>query len=112
MKRFLSILVTVLGATSMFAQTIPPAREVLLAESVTVGGTGRSSVTPDRFVFNVGVQTVGNTVDEAVTQNNKRVAAVLAALKAAGAQDKDIQTANFNIYPQQNYQEGKLPQIL
>ena len=77
-----------------------------------MSGTGRSSVTPDRFSFNVGVQTVGNTVDDAVSQNNKRVAAVLAALKAAGAQEKDIQTSNFNIYPQQNYQEGKPPQIL
>jgi uncharacterized protein YggE len=112
MKRFLSTLLAVLGATGMFAQTNPPARDVLLAESVTVGGTGRSSVTPDRFVFNVGVQTVGNTVDEAVTQNNKRVAAVLSALKAAGAQEKDIQTSNFNIWPQQDYQEGRLPRIL
>lgn len=112
MKRFLSTLLTVLGATSMLAQPIPQTRDVLLAESVTVGGTGRSSVTPDRFVFTVGVQTVGNTVDDAVTQNNKRVAAVLAALKAAGAQEKDIQTSNFNIWPQQDYQEGRLPRIL
>jgi uncharacterized protein YggE len=81
-------------------------------ESISVGGTARSTVTPDRFSFSVGVQTVANTVDDAVSQNNKRVAAVIAAIKAAGAQDKDIQTSNFNIWPQQDYQEGRLPRIL
>jgi len=116
MKRFLSSLIIVASATAALAQTpsqtqsspIPPPWE-----TVSVSGTGRSSVTPDRFSFNVGVQTVATTVDDAVTQNNKRVAAVLAALKAAGAQDKDIQTSNFNIWPQQDYQEGRqLPRIL
>jgi len=111
MKRFLFASIIVAGATGAFAQTpsipIPPPWE-----SVSVSGTGHSSVTPDRFSFNVGVQTVANTVDDAVSQNNKRVAAVLAALKSAGAQDKDIQTSTFNIYPQQDYQQGKLPRIL
>ena len=110
MKRFLSTLILVASATAAFAQPTPPPNPVM--ESVSVSGLGRSSVTPDRFTFTVGVQTVANTVDDAVAQNNKRVAAVIAALKAAGAQDKDIQTSNFQIWPQQNYREGKLPEIL
>jgi len=80
-------------------------------EAVTVSGTGRATVTPDRFSFTVGVQTVAPTVDAAVAENSKRVASVIAALKRAGAQDKDIQTSQFSIYPQQTYQEGKLPVI-
>jgi uncharacterized protein YggE len=112
MKRFLTTLITIVSATGALAQTpsipIPPPAY----ESVSVSGTGRSTVTPDRFTFTVGVQTVANTVDDAVSQNSQRVAAVIAALKAAGAQDKDIQTANFNIWPQQDYQEGRLPRIL
>lgn len=111
MKRFLITLTALLGATAAMAQSAPP-REPLMLESVSVTGTGRVDVTPDRFSFSVGVQTVANTVDEAVAQNNRRVAAVLAALKAAGAQEKDIQTSNFNIWPQQDYQEGRLPRIL
>ena len=110
MKRFLSTLILVASATAAFAQPAPPPNPVM--ESVSVSGLGRSSVTPDRFTFTVGVQTVANTVDDAVAQNNKRVAAVIAALKTAGAQDKDIQTSNFQIWPQQNYREGKLPEIL
>ena len=111
MKRFLPSLIVIACATGALAQTpsipIPPP-----LQSISVSGTGRSAVTPDRFSFNVGVQTMGDTVDDAVSQNNKRVAAVLAALKSAGAQDKDIQTSNFNIYPQQDYQEGRQPRIL
>jgi uncharacterized protein YggE len=110
MKRFLSSLVLLASVTGAFAQT--PSIPIPPPETVSVSGTGRSSVTPDRFSFTVGVQTVANTVDDAVAQNNKRVAAVIAALKAAGAQDKDLQTSNFSIWPQQDYQEGRLPRIL
>ncbi|HEV7768490.1 MAG TPA: SIMPL domain-containing protein [Thermoanaerobaculia bacterium] len=111
MKRFLSTLIILASATAAFAQI--PSMHAPPPESVSVSGTGRSSVTPDRFTFTVGVQTVAPTVDDAVTQNNKRVATVIAALKAAGVKDADIQTSNFNIWPQQDYQEGRqLPKIL
>lgn len=113
MKRFLSFLFLLTSAMSVLAQSPQPATAMRAPmESVSVSGTGRSSVVPDRFSFNVGVQTQANTVDDAVTQNNKRVAAVIAALKAAGAQDKDIQTSNFNIWPQQDYRDNQPPRIL
>lgn len=115
MKRFLTILVPTLFATAALAQSGQQSTQVVAnvpTESVTVSGTGRASVAPDRFTFSVGVQTVGDTVDQAVSENNRRVASVIAALKRAGAQDKDIQTSQFTIYPQQDYQQGKLPRIL
>jgi uncharacterized protein YggE len=107
MKRFLLPAIAVFTAAAALAQTpLPP------LETVTVGGMGRATLTPDRFTFTLGVQTVAPTVDDAVAENNKRVQNVLAALKKAGAQEKDIQTANFNIWPQQEYGEGRLPRIL
>lgn len=105
MKRFLYALSSIIIATGVLAQGAP-------LNTVTVSGTGRATVTPDRFTFSVGVQTVGATVDEAVAENNRRVAAVIAALKKAGARDEDIQTSQFSIHPQQDYQQGKLPRIL
>lgn len=112
MKRFLSVFAVVIAAAGALAQTSPTPVTPQLVETVSVTGTGKVQLVPDRFTFNVGVQTMGNTVDEAVTENNRRVAAIVAALKKAGAADKDIQTSNFNIYPQQDYQEGRLPRIL
>jgi uncharacterized protein YggE len=107
MKNFAIAVFLILTTPLALAQTPPP-----MADSVTVSGTGRASVTPDRFTFSVGVQTVAATVEDAVAENNRRVAAVIAALKKAGAQDKDIQTSQFSIYPQQDYQQGKLPRIV
>lgn len=105
MKRFLSLL-TLFFAVSALAQT-PPA----FLETVTVTGTGKAKLTPDRYSFNVGVQTVATTVDDAVRENNDRVASVIDALKKAGATAAEIRTSNFSIYPQQDYQQGKLPRI-
>ena len=95
------------------AQQAPQVRDVnYWPETITVGGTGKSTVAPDRFTFSVGVQTVAPTVDQAVNQNNTRVAAVVAALKKAGATDTELRTSNFAIWPQQDYSQGKLPRIL
>lgn len=109
MKRFLMIALTLALSMTAFAQ---PMRTGMMPGTISVSGTGRSSVTPDRFSFNVGVQTMANTVDDAVAENNKRVANVLAALKKNGAADKDIQTSGFSIWPQQEYREGSTPRIL
>jgi uncharacterized protein YggE len=108
MKRFLITFIAVYAATAALAQ----APRELIADSVTVSGTGRAVVTPDRFSFSVGVQTVANTVDDAIAENNRRIADVIAALARAGATDKDIQTSGFSIWPQQDYSQGKLPRIL
>jgi len=117
MKRFLTpiriatAIIIAAAATAAFAQG-PPPRDAW-AESVTVSGSGKSMVAPDRFSINLGVQTVANTVDDAVAENNRRTADVIAALKKAGAADKDLQTSGFNIWPQQDYsQQGKPPRIL
>jgi uncharacterized protein YggE len=107
MKRFLSLII-ILAAVSAVAQSVPPPQ---LLETVTVTGTGKAKLTPDRYSFNVGVQTIATTVDDAVRENNDRAASVIAALKKAGATASEISTSNFTIFPQQDYQQGKLPRI-
>lgn len=102
MKRFLALL-SILFATAAIADAP--------VESVTVTGTGHASVAPDRYSFSVGVQTISTTVDDGVRENNARVAAVIAALKQAGAKESEIRTSNFSIYPQQDYQQGRAPRI-
>lgn len=110
MKAIMTAALMACVATAAIAQA--PVGEAVMPQTVSVTGTGRAMVTPDRFTFSVGVQTVANTVDEAVAENNRRVASVISALKRAGAEEKDIQTANFNIWPQQDHQNGRLPRIL
>ena len=111
MKTFIATIAFSAAAVAAFAQSVPP-REGPLPETVSVTGTGRVTLVPDRFTFNVGVQTSAPTVDAAVNENNERVARVVAALKAAGAKPEEIQTSGFSIYPQQDYSQGQLPRLL
>jgi uncharacterized protein YggE len=111
MQTFLSA-VFLVAATATFAQS--PASVTPFApqaETVSVTGIGRTTLTPDRYTFSVGVQTIAPTVDAAVNENNQRVTSVLAALKKAGAAEKEIRTSNFSIYPQQVYEQGQPPRI-
>jgi uncharacterized protein YggE len=116
MKRVLiAIFATALSVTAFAQPASMPPREPAPVDTVSVTGTARVTTTPDRFSFNVSVQTISPTVEEAVNENNKKVAAVIAALKNAGAKPEEIQTSNFSIYPQQDYsqqQQGKLPRLL
>jgi uncharacterized protein YggE len=106
--KWIPTLALALAAGTALAQVqAPPQRE-----TVSVAGTGRASVVPDRVAFTVGVQTVAETVEMAVNQNNERVAKVIAALKAAGAGEKEIQSARFSIFPQQDQRQGAAPRIV
>jgi len=109
MKRILAtlLLVAPLAAFAQPAPMMPPP-----PEAVTVSGTGRVTLTPDRFSFTAGVQTSAPTVEEAVNANNAKIAAVIAALKKAGATDQEIRTSGFSIYPQQEYSPNSLPRLL
>jgi uncharacterized protein YggE len=110
MKRFLSLLML---AAPMAAQTVTqPPREIATAETISVTGTGKTTLIPDRFSFTAGVQTTAPTVEEAVNQNNAKIASVIAALKKAGATDQEIRTSNFSIYPQQVYEQGQPPRVV
>jgi uncharacterized protein YggE len=113
MKRFLPLatICFTFAAAAQTAVSMPP-REPAFFETVSVTGTGKATLVPDRYSFNVGVQSVAATVDEAVRDNNDRIAAVVAALKKNGATDAEVHTANFSITPQQDYSQGRMPRIL
>lgn len=115
MKRFLVSFAAVIAAASAFAQQPTTTRDAAPVDTISVTGTGHVSLTPDRYSFTATVQTMAPTVEEAVNDNNQKVAAAIAALKTAGAKAEEIQTSNFSIYPQQDYsqqQQGKPPRVI
>ena len=75
------------------AQPVPP-------PTISVSGEAIVSVAPDRAHINGGVTTEAKTAREASDANNKSMAAVLTALKAAGIADGDIQTSRISLQPQ------------
>ena len=71
--------------------------------TITVTGTGTAYGAPDIATVQVGVQTRSEDAGQAVNDNSTRMAALIAALKALGIDEKDLQTTNFSVYVQQDY---------
>ena len=73
---------------------------------ITVEGEGKVTVKPDLAVTTMGMMAEGKTVTEAQKKNTDVMNNLLAKLKALGIAEKDIQTANYNVYPQYDYKDG------
>src|SRR5512142_2809152 len=88
-------------------QPQPPLR------TITVTGTGKVTLTPDIAYITIGVNTQNASAKDAVAQNTSQAQAVIDAIKAFGIFGKDVQTTDFSIYPQQQYDNnGKLTGVL
>jgi uncharacterized protein YggE len=113
MYRFTIASVLALTALAAPAQTVssPPRQEAPI-EMISVTGTGKVQLAPDRIRFTVGVETQAATPSEALAENNRKVEAVIAALRKVGAKSEEIQTSNFSIYPQFEYLENRRPRII
>jgi uncharacterized protein YggE len=70
---------------------------------VTVLGHGAATVTPDIATVTIGVQVTKPTLPEAQSEATDQMTAVLEAIKAAGIDEKDIQTAYYSVNVLQNY---------
>jgi uncharacterized protein len=73
-------------------------------EGITVTGVGRVETTPNEALFSLGVSTSGATARAALAANSEAMRKVLAALAAAGIDEKDIKTETVSVGP--NYDEG------
>jgi len=78
---------------------------------LSVSAEGKSEARPDLATINLGVTTEGQTAQAALQENARRMAALTQALRRAGIAERDIQTSNVSVYPQQQYVEGQQPRI-
>lgn len=74
----------------------------------TVSATGMADMTvmPDKAIVYLLVQTSDVSAETAKNQNSEISSDVIIALKALGIADSDIETQNYNIYPQYNWSSG------
>ncbi len=75
------------------------------SEGIHVSGQASVSAAPDIALAQLGVQTFAADLEEAMAANNARMQTVIAALKAQGIADADIQTANFSVSPQYDFEK-------
>ena len=86
------------------------------AESVqgtllTISAEGKVTARPDMATLNLGVTTQAATAQAAMQANARQAAALIAALRRAGIAERDIQTANISVNPQQQYHDNE-PQVI
>lgn len=67
---------------------------------VSVTGEGTASLKPDMAVVTMAVVREAATARAALDENNAATAAVIAAMKETGIEERDLQTSAFSISPQ------------
>ena len=76
--------------------------------TISVTGEGKVSATPDIAQLTFGVQTGRKeTAKEAMTVLKTSMDSIIAAVKAAGVEEKDIATEQFYLNPEYDWDEGK-----
>lgn len=78
---------------------IAGAQEDVSLRSVSVTGTGAVQVTPDTAIVRLGVFTEAEAAEDALEQNNQEAQAVIDAVREAGVEQENIQTAAVHLDP-------------
>jgi uncharacterized protein len=94
-----------LGLLPAAAQETKP-----LPRTITVQGHGEVQARPDYAVVSVGVLSTAETAKAALEANTRSMQAIFAALKAAGLEDRDMQTSNFSVAPRYDYGQNNTGQ--
>lgn len=89
----------------------PRADAAPLTEGVTVTGVGRVRGRPDVLRATVGVEVERPGVQEALTIANERADQVIAALRDAGVEERDIQTREFTVQPRMEHRPNEPPTL-
>jgi uncharacterized protein len=78
--------------------------------TITVSASGKVSLVPDVARVSLGVTVSKSTVKAARSTAATKMTDIIAAMKALGVADADIQTVGLSLYPQ--YSNGSTPKIV
>jgi uncharacterized protein YggE len=75
--------------------------------SIRVTGEGVAHIAPDMAILELSVMREAATARAALDANSAAMEKVMAAMRAEGIEDRDLQTANFSIQPKYHYLTAK-----
>lgn len=78
---------------------------------LSVSAEAHTTRIPDIATLSTGVVTQAVDANTALRQNSEQMAKVVAAIKAAGIAERDVQTTGISINPQYRYAENQPPAI-
>ena len=109
------VLAAVLAAGSLAmsadAQSLPVPMVTSDGTLLSVAAQAEARRAPDIATVSAGVVTQAADANAALRQNAEQMAKVVAAIRAAGVADRDVQTAGVNLNPQYRYAENQPPAI-
>ena len=79
---------------------------VTATNTITVSGTGEVFAVPDRATFSYSVMNTAKDVTTAQTTVNTKGNEIMAYLKQAGVDEKDIQTTDYSVNPHYEYNQS------
>lgn len=95
------------STTDLQAQTVPPQ-----PPAIAVSARGEVQVKPDRARVQVGVETQAKTAAAAANENNRKQAAILAAIRALGVPAASITTLGYNVFPIERYDDKERRSVI
>lgn len=98
MRRLLALAALVIAPSAGPALAEPPP-----PPAVTVSGEGVATAAPDIAIIQSGVVTRAQTAGAALKDNAAAMTKVLAAIKQAGVEDRDVGTSGLSVQPQYDY---------
>ncbi|MDO9336277.1 MAG: SIMPL domain-containing protein [Caulobacter sp.] len=107
------ILAGSVGASGVaMAQTVPATADAAFrATTLNLSAYGETRQAPDMATITLGVTTEAPSAAEAMRLNADRMTGVIASLKKAGVDPRDIQTSGLNLNPQYLYVENQPPKL-
>lgn len=111
---------TLFAALLLGAASLPAAAQAqqstitqaIAGTRLDITATGEVNRVPDIATISAGVVTRAASAGSALQQAANRMARVRSALKAAGVEDRDIQTSNISLNPDYKYVDNQPPQIV
>lgn len=103
---FLTVIISLATfLVTKYSPPIPISSVVTQKDSLfTVSGEGKVTVIPDTAIVNLGISVSKLTVKEAQSEANRIINKVSDDTKRLGIESKYIQTRNYSIYPEYDYQ--------
>lgn len=74
-----------------------------MQRTITVTGTGTANGVPDTVYIGLGVDRIDRDIDNAVSGARETLRAIVAAVREAGVEERDIQTSYYNVFPEERY---------
>ncbi|QIL03224.1 SIMPL domain-containing protein [Sphingomonas sinipercae] len=109
--KFMALALASVALSSAAAAEAPTINQSIAGTRLDVSASGEVTRVPDIAVISAGVVTRAPTASAAIRDNATRMERVIAALRAAGIAEGDIQTTALNLNPDYRYPQNQPPQL-